>query len=416
MTDFVPYEPGTIEVTNGSKNIVGTGTDFSVYSGGDTIWVDGYPVLLDGDPSSDTAALAKYNYLGTSGSGKSYRWVPLGDLSRAIALDTRLSSYFTSGNLSAEAGLTGAADVISYYTGVGTKAVTAFTAAARTVLDDTTVAAMRTTLFDVSTTVDNRIARYDGTAGALQNSAITVDDSGNVSGVGTLAAGATTLSGNLTITKADSSITLNGTGTSLIEIGRVDGSASTPFIDFHAGATAVDYDARIVALTGTGVAGVGELAIIATPLTLTRGQLAMPAAQNASAGANTWDDYEEGSWTSTIRFAGASVGITYLGQGGIYGKTGNTVRANCFTLLTSKGSSTGAAQLGGLPITNNAGYPVATFAYNQNWSATGAMTGYCENAATHILLQEWTGDEATGLSNAHAQNTSNLMCSVVYGA
>ena len=61
MTDFVPYEPGTIEVTNGSKNIVGTGTDFSVYSGGDTIWVDGYPVLLDGDPSSDTATPAKSN-------------------------------------------------------------------------------------------------------------------------------------------------------------------------------------------------------------------------------------------------------------------------------------------------------------------------------------------------------------------
>lgn len=289
MTDFVPYEPGTIEVTNGSKNIVGTGTDFSVYSGGDTIWVDGYPVLLDGDPSSDTAALAKYNYLGTSGSGKSYRWVPLGDLSRAIALDTRLSSYFTSGNLSAEAGLTGAADVISYYTGVGTKAVTAFTAAARTVLDDTTVAAMRTTLFDVSTTVDNRIARYDGTAGALQNSAITVDDSGNVSGVGTLNA--------------------------------------------------------------AGVVTVGGLYNVGL-LTLDAGQIAMPATQNASAGANTWDDYEEGTWTPAVT-AGSGSYTSITANTGKYVKNGKAPTIQGTWTISTIGTGNSGTNVGSLPFTGD---------------------------------------------------------------
>lgn len=145
MTDFVPYEPGTIQVTNGSKNIVGTGTDFSVYSPRDKIIVDGYPVWID-TITDDTHFTALYNYLGSSGSGKTYAWEPTSDLSRAIALDTRLSSYFTSGNLSAEAGLTGAADVISYFTGVGTKAVTAFTSQARQLVDDTSFSAMRTTL------------------------------------------------------------------------------------------------------------------------------------------------------------------------------------------------------------------------------------------------------------------------------
>ncbi len=145
MTDFVPYEPGTIQVTNGSKNIVGTGTDFSVYSPRDKIVVDGYPVWID-TITDDTHLTALYNYLGTSGSGKTYAWEPTSDLSRAIALDTRLSSYFTSGNLSAEAGLTGAADVISYFTGVGTKAVTGFTAQARELLNDTSYSAMRATL------------------------------------------------------------------------------------------------------------------------------------------------------------------------------------------------------------------------------------------------------------------------------
>jgi hypothetical protein len=37
-----------------------------------------------------------------------------------------------------------------------------------------------------------------------------------------------------------------------IELGYTGGSATTPFIDFHSGATAVDYDARIIASGGTG--------------------------------------------------------------------------------------------------------------------------------------------------------------------
>lgn len=52
---------------------------------------------------------------------------------------------------------------------------------------------------------------------------------------------------------------LRGSGAAGIELGRVDGTASTPYIDFHAGATVVDYDARIIAQTGTGSSGGGTL-------------------------------------------------------------------------------------------------------------------------------------------------------------
>ena len=48
-----------------------------------------------------------------------------------------------------------------------------------------------------------------------------------------------------------------------IELGRMDGVASVPLIDFHAGATATDYDARIIGTTPTGVAGGGKLDYIA---------------------------------------------------------------------------------------------------------------------------------------------------------
>lgn len=53
-----------------------------------------------------------------------------------------------------------------------------------------------------------------------------------------------------------------------IEIGRQDGIATTPFIDFHSNATVSDFDARIIASGGTGVAANGTLLVYAGDLVL----------------------------------------------------------------------------------------------------------------------------------------------------
>lgn len=53
----------------------------------------------------------------------------------------------------------------------------------------------------------------------------------------------------------------NPAGNANIEIGRTNGVASTPYIDFHSGATAVDFDARITASGGSGVNGDGVLSV-----------------------------------------------------------------------------------------------------------------------------------------------------------
>jgi len=66
-----------------------------------------------------------------------------------------------------------------------------------------------------------------------------------------------TMTGNLTIAPA---------GNASIELGRTDGVASTPFIDLHSGATAVDYDSRILASGGTGANAGGTLNILAATL------------------------------------------------------------------------------------------------------------------------------------------------------
>jgi hypothetical protein len=54
-------------------------------------------------------------------------------------------------------------------------------------------------------------------------------------------------------------IAMSNDGNGSIELGKVNGTGTTPFIDFHAGATATDFDVRLIASGGTGVAGQGTL-------------------------------------------------------------------------------------------------------------------------------------------------------------
>ena len=63
-------------------------------------------------------------------------------------------------------------------------------------------------------------------------------------------------------------LTISPTGNGAIELGRTDGVASTPFVDFHSGATAVDYDSRIIASGGSGSSGGGSLTITTNSLTV----------------------------------------------------------------------------------------------------------------------------------------------------
>jgi len=48
-----------------------------------------------------------------------------------------------------------------------------------------------------------------------------------------------------------------------IEVGRTDGTAGTGYIDFHSGASPVDYDARVQCLGGDGTPGKGTLSVVA---------------------------------------------------------------------------------------------------------------------------------------------------------
>jgi hypothetical protein len=62
-----------------------------------------------------------------------------------------------------------------------------------------------------------------------------------------------------------------------MEVGRTDGTASTPFIDFHSGATATDHDSRIIASGGNGANAGGSLEFQAASVTVSGTLTANPA-------------------------------------------------------------------------------------------------------------------------------------------
>jgi hypothetical protein len=61
-----------------------------------------------------------------------------------------------------------------------------------------------------------------------------------------------------------------------ISIGLTDGTINTPFIDFNSGATAVDYDARIITSGGSGTTGQGNVTIYAGTTSVFGGLAAAP--------------------------------------------------------------------------------------------------------------------------------------------
>jgi len=63
----------------------------------------------------------------------------------------------------------------------------------------------------------------------------------------------------------------------------------------------------------------------------------------------------DSTFTPVMAFGGASTGVTYTVQTGYYTRIGNTVTFAISILLSSKGSSTGAATITGLPVASRAG-------------------------------------------------------------
>lgn len=135
----------------------------------------------------------------------------------------------------------------------------------------------------------------------------------------------------------------------------------------------------------------------------TAGQIQFPAAQNASSGANTLDDYEEGNWTPGLAFGGLAVGVTYYVQVGYYTKVGNIVHLSGFIFLSSKGTSTGSLTITGLPFTvvnNNAGFSTANLRTSKVLFVNQMMANVVTNSTTIAVVESTSLGVTTDLTDS----------------
>jgi len=136
-----------------------------------------------------------------------------------------------------------------------------------------------------------------------------------------------------------------------------------------------------------------------------------PAVQIPSADVNTLDDYEEGIWTPTLEFGGASVGITYSVQQGVYTKIGNMVFFNIRIQLTSKGVSVGDALIQGLPFVVGAS-PAVSISFDK---ITFADMVIAVASSSAIYLREITNaGNRTSLTDADFADDSVMNISGFY--
>ena len=135
--------------------------------------------------------------------------------------------------------------------------------------------------------------------------------------------------------------------------------------------------------------------------------------------ANTLDDYEEGTFTPSVTFGGASSGVTYNSSRriGKYTKIGNVVEYFIHLELTSKGSSTGAVQMTGLPFTvvgDQHYIPGSVFIAAMASLASGAPIYRAMVGSTVLDCYEITSSSYAGITNSNYTNTTGVQVSGKY--
>lgn len=182
----------------------------------------------------------------------------------------------------------------------------------------------------------------------------------------------------------------------------------------------------VIASSNLSIGGLSTLANAVTistgVLTLGQGQIVFPGTQVASAGANTLDDYEEGSWTPTITGSGGQSGQVYATQVGRYIKVGKLVTCWGRLTLSTLGTVTTNVQIGGLPftadnVTNLYGGCHINYWANMTASYVFLSGQVLANTTAVTLIGAESATATTGaLTQAKLSNTTDLIFCVTYQA
>lgn len=128
----------------------------------------------------------------------------------------------------------------------------------------------------------------------------------------------------------------------------------------------------------------------------------------ARADASTLDWYEEGTLTLGFNFGGGSTGMSVDTTGGTFTRIGNRIFFEAYFTLTTKGSSTGVANLTGMPYASGASSSTTFVCYASGMTGlTGAMLGNLAVGSTTIqFIQTAAGGVTSALSDTVFANGS----------
>ena len=139
-----------------------------------------------------------------------------------------------------------------------------------------------------------------------------------------------------------------------------------------------------------------------------------------TAAANALDDYEEGTFTPALTFGGGSTGMSYSAQAGYYTKIGNIVYCTVYIALSAKGSSTGNADIGGLPFTSNstgganASVQAGSMSINEVSFADFPMVVLVNNSTSLSLREITNAGTFSYLNDTNFINISNMVFTITY--
>jgi hypothetical protein len=149
--------------------------------------------------------------------------------------------------------------------------------------------------------------------------------------------------------------------------------------------------------------------------------ITFPASQNASANANTLDDYEEGTWTPEFTAVTAPTGVTYGTQVGRYTKIGKSVTVWGVIGLGSKGTGgSGEIRITGLPfvsenVTGLFGRGAGDIG-SATWGASKTQIQFATvpNASYLAIVESGSGQSLSNPTWANQNNNSEYAFSITY--
>lgn len=218
-------------------------------------------------------------------------------------------------------------------------------------------------------------------------------------------------------------VTANGTGSSLI-LDTFLSSGTSPTITIGVGASEVVNNVTINSSNANPVTGLGTLVYGVITFVGNSSSMNVSNVGNKTTnvagisfdkGTNVLDTYTTGSLTLGVAFGGGTTGITYGTQIGTYFKIGKVVFISATIVLTSKGSSVGAATLTGLPFTtasSNAGY-LSLYTGFVSYPASGASPffGAVVNSNTIASIFSGTSSQVSGailITNTDFSNNTTI--------